>query len=47
VPIVENKPLARAMYDVVEVGDPLPNEFFAAVAEILAVIFRQKEAAVG
>jgi len=47
VPIVENKPLARAMYDVVEVGDPLPNEFFAAVAEILAVIFRQKEVAVG
>ncbi|GBU23460.1 flagellar biosynthesis protein FlhB [Fibrobacteria bacterium R8-3-H12] len=47
VPIVENKPLARAMYDVVEVGDPLPAEFFAAVAEILALIFRQKEAAFG
>jgi flagellar biosynthetic protein FlhB len=47
VPIVENKPLARSMYDVVEVGDPLPAEFFAAVAEILAFVFRQKEAAVG
>jgi len=47
VPIVENKPLARAMYDVVEVGDPLPTEFFSAVAEILALIFRQKEAAFG
>jgi len=44
VPIVENKPLARAMYDVVEVGDPLPAEFFAAVAEVLAYVFRQKEA---
>jgi len=44
VPIVENKPLARAMYDVVEVGDPLPAEFFAAVAEVLAFVFRQKEA---
>jgi len=47
VPIVENKPLARAMYDAVEVGDSLPNEFFTAVAEILATIFRQKEMAVG
>ncbi|MCL2283594.1 MAG: flagellar biosynthesis protein FlhB [Fibromonadales bacterium] len=45
VPIVENKPLARAMYDVVEVGDPLPLEFFAAVAEILAAVFRKKEIA--
>ncbi|MDR3000371.1 MAG: flagellar biosynthesis protein FlhB [Fibromonadaceae bacterium] len=43
VPIVENVPLARAMYDVVEVGDPLPAEFFAAVAEVLAFVFRQKE----
>jgi len=44
VPIVENKPLARAMYDVVEIGDPLPAEFFSAVAEVLAYVFRQKEA---
>ncbi|MCL2207529.1 MAG: flagellar biosynthesis protein FlhB [Fibromonadales bacterium] len=44
VPIVENKPLARAMYYVVEVGDPLPAEFFSAVAEVLAYVFRQKEA---
>ena len=43
VPIIENKPLARAMYDVIEVGDALPTEFFAAVAEILATVFRQKE----
>jgi flagellar biosynthetic protein FlhB len=44
VPIVENVPLARAMYDVVEVGGPLPTEFFSAVAEVLAYVFRQKEA---
>ncbi|MDR2580841.1 MAG: flagellar biosynthesis protein FlhB [Fibromonadaceae bacterium] len=43
VPVVQNIPLARAMYDVVEVGDPLPAEFFAAVAEVLAFVFRQKE----
>jgi flagellar biosynthetic protein FlhB len=44
VPIYEDKPLARAMYDVVEVGDPLPAEFFAAVAQVLAYVFRQREA---
>jgi len=44
VPIVENKPLARAMYDVVEPGDPLPAEFFEAVAKVIAYVFRQKEA---
>ena len=42
VPIVENKPLARSMYDVVEIGDPLPAEFFAAVAEVLAYVFKAK-----
>jgi flagellar biosynthetic protein FlhB len=43
VPIHEDKPLARAMYDVVEPGDPLPLEFWAAVAAILAHVYRQKE----
>jgi flagellar biosynthesis protein FlhB len=44
VPIYEDKPLARAMYDVVEVGDALPAEFFAAVAQVLAYVFKQKQA---
>jgi flagellar biosynthetic protein FlhB len=30
--------LARAMYGSVEVGDEIPEEFYQAVAEILAVI---------
>jgi flagellar biosynthetic protein FlhB len=42
VPLVEDKPLARAMYDKVEVGMPIPMEFFVAVAEIMAQIFRMK-----
>jgi flagellar biosynthetic protein FlhB len=40
VPIVENPPLARALYDSLEVGHTIPPEFFKAVAEILAYIYR-------
>ena len=42
VPIVENKPLARSLYDVVEPGDEIPAEFFSAVAEVLAYVYNQK-----
>jgi len=42
VPMVEDKPLARAMYDKVEVGFPIPVEFFTAVAEIMAYVFKLK-----
>lgn len=40
--MVENRPLARAMYDQVEIGEPVPEEFFKAVAEILAYVYRIK-----
>ncbi|MGH9585225.1 MAG: EscU/YscU/HrcU family type III secretion system export apparatus switch protein [Bryobacteraceae bacterium] len=40
VPIVENPPLARALYDAVSVGRTIPLEFYKAVAEILAYIYR-------
>lgn len=40
VPIVENPPLARALYDALEVGGTIPPEFYKAVAEILAYIYR-------
>ena len=40
--MVENRPLARAMYDQVEVGDTVPEDFFKAVAEILAYVYRIK-----
>ena len=42
VPIREDKPLARAMFKSVEVGDYLPAEFYAAVAAILASIYRAR-----
>jgi len=40
VEIVENKPLARAMYKDLEVGDVIPPEMYQAVAEIIAFIER-------
>lgn len=42
VPIVEDKPLARSMYDKVEVGFPIPMEFFTAIAEIMAYVYKLK-----
>lgn len=38
IPIMENKPLARGMYPLVEIGDEIPEEFYQAVAEILAIV---------
>lgn len=40
--MIENRPLARAMYDQVEIGQAVPEEFFKAVAEILAYVYRIK-----
>ncbi|MBI4083683.1 MAG: flagellar biosynthesis protein FlhB [Candidatus Lambdaproteobacteria bacterium] len=42
VPIVENAPVARQLYDNVEIGQEIPEEFFRAVAEILAYVYRLK-----
>lgn len=38
VPLVENKPLARALFANVEIGDPVPEEYWRLVADILATI---------
>lgn len=43
VPIVENPPLARAMYRQVEVGEAIPGDLFEAVAEVLAYLIRMKQ----
>jgi flagellar biosynthesis protein FlhB len=40
IPIVENKPLAHLLYRTVEVGQTVPPKLYAAVAEILAAIYR-------
>ncbi|MDI3537978.1 MAG: flagellar biosynthesis protein FlhB [Bacillota bacterium] len=42
VSIVENKPLAQALYRTVEVGESIPATFYRAVAEVLAYVYRQK-----
>lgn len=40
IPIVENPPLAQALYKSVDVGQEIPPHLYRAVAEILAYIFR-------
>lgn len=40
VPVVENKPLARALFKTAEVGGPVPPALYIAVAEVLAFVIR-------
>ncbi len=42
VPIIENPPLARSLYRTVEVGHAIPADLYAAVAAILAYLYRQR-----
>jgi flagellar biosynthetic protein FlhB len=44
IPLVENKPLAQALYKAVDVGAQIPGNFYQAVAEILAYVYRIKAA---
>jgi len=39
VPVVENKPLARALYAELEVGDEIPEQYYEAIASILKEIY--------
>ena len=43
IPIVENKPLARALFSAVEIGDFVPHDLYQAVAEVLAYVYRLKK----
>jgi flagellar biosynthetic protein FlhB len=40
VPIIENKPLARMMFRYGKVGGEVPAQLYAAVAEVLAWVYR-------
>ena len=40
--IVENKPLARALFDTVEIGGFVPESLYKAVAEVLAYVYKLK-----
>jgi flagellar biosynthetic protein FlhB len=45
IPIVENPPVARMLYQMVEVGETIPEQLYQAVAEILAFVYRLSEKA--
>lgn len=42
IPMIENKPLARALYQKGEVGREIPIELYQAVAEVLAIVYRME-----
>lgn len=42
IPMVENRPLARGLYDQVEIGQVISEEFYQAVAEVLAYVYRME-----
>jgi len=43
IPIVENRPLARGLYESVEINSFIPTELYQAVAELLAWVYGNKE----
>ena len=43
IPLVENKPLAQALFKTAEVGETIPGPLFSAVAEVLAQLVRLKQ----
>ena len=42
IPMVENVPLARAIFKSVKVGQVIPRNLFQAVAEVLAYVYKLK-----
>ena len=42
IPIVENKPLARTLFKIVELGEYIPENLYKAVAEVLAYVYKLK-----
>ncbi len=42
IPVVENKELARNLYKIVDIGDEVPENFYKAIAEVLAYVFKMK-----
>lgn len=43
IPIIENPPLARALFKACRVGGDIPLSFYKAVAELLAFVYRKRE----
>jgi flagellar biosynthetic protein FlhB len=40
VPVIENRPLARALYSEVEIGDEIPEKYYEAVVAVLKQVYR-------
>ena len=47
VPIVENAPLARALYDSMDIDEMIPRDHYKAVAEIISYVFKLKSKRTG
>lgn len=47
VEVVENKPLAKALYESVDIGEKIPVELYQAVAEVLAFVYNLREKKAG
>ncbi len=43
IPVIENKPLAQALFKTVEVGQEVPADLYKAVAQVLAYVYRLKK----
>lgn len=43
IPMKEDKPLAHALYDTVEVNEQIPEEFYQAMAEVMAWVYHLKQ----
>ncbi len=47
VPLMEDRPLARALHAAVDIGQAIPREHFEAVAKIIGVIWTQRNRPLG
>ena len=43
IPVIENKPLARALMSQVDIGESIPEDLYRAVAEVLAFVYKLKK----
>ncbi|MEP3301360.1 MAG: EscU/YscU/HrcU family type III secretion system export apparatus switch protein, partial [Roseibium sp.] len=43
IPVIENPPLARALYASVEIDQEVPEEHFKAVAEVIGFVFKMRK----
>lgn len=46
VPLVENRPLARALFENAEIDEEIPEEYFKAVAEVISYVFKMNKSTV-